>query len=116
MSNQAASCPNCGKPRIGTGGFGSFLIGGLVLGALAYLFFGGGLSKITNNSMQNITDQVAADAVKQYNIVSVQGDPMQKCVQAGFVSAAYLQAKNDVKYNSWKAIEAGECAVAGVRR
>jgi uncharacterized membrane protein len=83
---------------------------------MACLFFGGGLKSMTSSSMQRITDQVAAGAVKQYNIAAAQGDPMQKCVQAGLVSAAYLQTKNDAEYNSWKAIEAGDCAVAGIRR
>jgi hypothetical protein len=64
--------------------------------------------------MQGIKDQVAEDAVKQYEIAAQQGDKMQKCVQAGLVSAAYLQAQNQEQYNLWKAKERVDCSLAGV--
>lgn len=66
--------------------------------------------------MQGIKDQVAQDAVDQYRIAAQQGDKMQKCVQAGMVAAAYLQAENQQQYNLWKATEAADCAAAGVPR
>jgi len=78
----------------------------LLLISLIIAFVGCGLSDIEN--------QVAEDAVKQYEIAKRQGDKMQICVQAGLVSAAYLQAKNEAKYNEWKAIEKKACSAAGV--
>ncbi len=66
------------------------------------------------NRMASIYDQVATDAVAQYGIAKRQGDTMQICSQAGMVSAAYLQAKNETKYREWKAIEKGDCAAAGL--
>ena len=64
--------------------------------------------------MQSIHEEVAQDLVKQYNIAKRQGDKMQICVQAGLVSAAYLQAKDEAKYRKWKATEKSDCRAAGV--
>ena len=64
--------------------------------------------------MQQIENQVAEDAVKQYEIAKDQGDKMQICVQAGLASAAYLQAKDKENYNKWKAIEKADCRAAGM--
>jgi len=73
-----------------------------------------GCDKLVQHEMQQIENQVAEDAVKQYNIAKEQGDKMQICVQAGFASAAFLQAKDKENYNKWKAIEKSDCEAAGV--
>ncbi|MBI1275405.1 hypothetical protein GC177_05480 [bacterium] len=65
------------------------------MGALAYWFFGGGLEHQANNTLLDIQNQVAEDAVTQYGIASRNGNKMDKCVQAGLVTAAFLQAKNE---------------------
>jgi hypothetical protein len=39
---------------------------------------------------------------------------MNACVHAGFVSAAFIQAKDEDSYKRWKAIEKTDCARAGV--
>lgn len=67
-----------------------------------------------DNNSENIEKQVATDSVEQYNIAKNQGDLMMICVQAGFVSAAYLQAKDDTNYNKWKDIEKVDCSRAGL--
>ncbi len=68
----------------------------------------------TDAAMDDIHNKVSDDAVEQYNIAKKQGDAIQTCVQAGLVSAAYLQAKDEVKYNEWKAVEKQDCKVAGL--
>lgn len=68
----------------------------------------------TRHGMDKIYYQVAQDTVDQYNIAKKQGDAMQICVQAGLVSAAYLQAKNQEKYDEWKSIEKADCRAAGL--
>ena len=73
-----------------------------------------GCDQIVDQQMDDIYDQVATDSVEQYNIAKRQGDPIQTCVQAGLVAAAYLQAKDEAQYNSWKAIESSDCAAAGM--
>lgn len=64
--------------------------------------------------MADIHSQVAADAVAQYEIAKRQGDPIQVCVQAGLVSAAYLQAKDEPHYMAAKTTEKADCARAGM--
>lgn len=72
------------------------------------------VEKQAAQNMQNITNQVAADAVKQYWIAKRNGTPIDICVQAGLVSAAYLQAQAESKYREWKGTQTLDCARAGV--
>ncbi len=90
---------------------------GLVLVIAATWIYGmGGLSGGTTRSSfePNVYEKVLIDAVDQYNIAKRQGDPVQVCVQAGMVAAAYLQEKNESSYQSWKTIEKSDCAHAGM--
>ena len=73
-----------------------------------------GCDQMVDQQMDAINKKVAEDAVEQYEIAERQGDPMQICVQAGFVSAAYLQAKDESNYNYWKSIERMRCTAAGL--
>jgi hypothetical protein len=57
---------------------------------------------------------VAADAVAQYKIAAESGKAMDRCVQAGMVAAAYLQAKDQDHYAEWKGVERTDCKAAGV--
>jgi hypothetical protein len=114
ISKEAETCPKCGDPnKAGKSHLGA-VAGAIVFVGLLIWMFGGGLDLQASNMMKSIERQVAQDAVKQYNIAQEQGDPIQICVQAGLVSAAYLQAKDQSSYNMWKAIEAADCAQAGL--
>lgn len=73
-----------------------------------------GCDAATDMQMENVHNKVADDMVAQYDIAKKQGDAMQTCVQAGMVSAAYLQAQDEAKYNEWKAIEKTDCKAAGI--
>jgi len=64
--------------------------------------------------MQNIENQVAADAEAQYEIAKRGGDKMQIYVQAGMVATAYLQAKDEPNYNKWQKIEKEAAIAAGM--
>lgn len=75
---------------------------------------GSGVEKQTSSTMDNIYQKVADDAVAQYNIANRQGDKIQICVQAGLVSAAYLQAQNEESYRNWKDIQKIDCKRAGM--
>ena len=66
------------------------------------------------DQIARIHTQVAEDAVKQYEIAKRGTDAIQTCVQAGLVSAAFLQAKDEPSYTKWKAIETTDCAAAGM--
>jgi hypothetical protein len=88
----------------------------ILIGGVAWYLFGGGLEKQAANDLQNISDKVAQDAVDQYNIAARSGSAMDRCVQAGMVTAAFLQAKNNPAYSEWKVTETRDCAAAGVSR
>lgn len=93
------------------------VLGGVaaVLAGVAYFTSGREAeSRYVASSMADISNQVANDAVAQYEIAKRQGDPIQVCVQAGFVSAAYLQAKDEARYGAAKATEKADCARAGM--
>lgn len=64
--------------------------------------------------MQAIQNKVAADAEEQYRMVEKSGTAIDKCVHAGIVAEAYLQAKNDESYRHWKVVQQLNCANAGV--
>jgi len=90
---------------------------GIILAAgAAWFFFGGGLEHQAAKDMNRIEQQVAEDAVKQYEIAKRSGTSMDACVHAGLVSAAYVQAKDESNYQRWKAIEKSDCAIAGVQQ
>lgn len=67
-----------------------------------------------NSTMKGIYDQVSADAVSSYELSVKGGDPIEICVQAGLVVAAYNQAHDEANYLHWKNIERSRCAAAGI--
>lgn len=71
---------------------------------------------LASSSMSDIEQQVADDAIKQYGIVKRQGTATERCVHAGMVAAALLQAKDEARYAQWKGIEAQDCKRAGLPR
>ncbi len=80
------------------------LISLIVLVAGAWYFFGGGLDQQVARDMDQIERTVAADSVRQYGIVKRNGSPMEACVHAGLVTAAFLQAEDERSYRHWKQI------------
>lgn len=116
ISPKATICPRCGHPNEKAKQLsGGQVIGYLVFaGVILWFFAGGGLDKKVAHEMQNIENQVAIDAVNQYQIAQRQGNAIQVCVQAGLVSAAYLQAKDEPNYRQWKKTESEDCSRAGV--
>ena len=89
------------------------LVGLVVVGAGIWFYFGGGLEKQAQKDLGRIKQQVAEDAVKQYEIAKRSGSAMDACVHAGLVAAAYIQAKDEANYQKWKQIEAEDCRRAG---
>lgn len=76
-----------------------------------------GCDAMVDRQMNDIQTKVAQDAENQYHMVETNGGSnMDRCVQAGMVSAAYLQAQNQEKYRYWKAMENADCARAGLPR
>jgi hypothetical protein len=88
----------------GIGGAISSILGVVVAILVFVCFATGGPAK-----------QVVNDSIKEYNIASRSGSSMDACVHAGIVAAAYLQAKDETNYRSWKSREEGDCRRAGLR-
>ena len=116
VSRKAPACPACGHPNKEANYLsGRQVVSALIVGGAAIWWFaGGGFHNRLASNISRIEADVATDAVNQYNIARRQGDLMQICVQAGFVSAAYLQAKDEVNYRSWKRTQSADCERAGV--
>lgn len=85
-----------------------------IIAAVAIAITLAGCDQAVEAQMNSTYDKVSSDMVAQYDIAKKQGDAMQTCVQAGMVSAAFLQAKDEVKYNEWKVIEKTDCKAAGI--
>ncbi len=60
---------------------------------------------LTNGIGSSIEKQVISDSIRQYNIAVRTGNYMDAYVQAGIITAAYLQTENEAKYVEWKAIQ-----------
>lgn len=67
-------------------------------------------------SMDDIKRQVLQDSIDQYNIVTKSGSATDKCVHAGLVAAAAVQAKDSAAFERWKQTQHADCAAAGVRQ
>ena len=90
------------------------VLGGIVAISGIWFFLGGGLEKQAAAEMKKIEHSVAADAAAQYEIAKRNGTPIDVCVAAGFVSAAYLQANDEANYAAAKKVETSDCAKAGL--
>jgi hypothetical protein len=88
--------------------------------AVAALFFigilAGGSESATDAYLDDMQVKVAEDAVAQYRIAERSGTMIDRCVQAGFVTAAWLQAQDEAQYSEWKGVELSDCKAAGVPR
>lgn len=72
------------------------------------------VSSANGSAMNDIHSQVSDDAVKSYELSVKGGDPIETCVQAGLVVAAYNQAHDEANYLHWKSVERSRCAAAGI--
>lgn len=124
VDTTARICPHCGRPNP-TASKKLKLVAGVLAGFVGLLVViaasGGGTSGRSHsavgdlvNPLGNIEDKVAQDAVEQYNMVKRHGSPVEICVHAGMVSAAFAQAKDEENYARWKSIERADCRAAGM--
>ena len=109
ISSTAATCPKCGHKNPKANNLsGKQVFVGLLGAAVALWFFA------TGGITQRIENKVASDFVTNYQIAKREGDKMQICVQAGIVTAAYLQAKDEANYRQWKQTKDADCSRAGL--
>lgn len=84
---------------------GIVVIGGSCL-AIVYGLLSG---KAAEAGMRDVNAQVTADYLAQYEIAARNGSATDRCVAAGMVVHAMLQAKDEPGYAHWKAVEAEQC-------
>lgn len=66
------------------------------------------------NGPMPMPDRAIDDQVQQYNLAVKAGSQVDRCVQAGFVASAYIQAKDEPNYQAWSGIRYNECKAAGI--
>ena len=71
-------------------------------------------SNSVQKEMDSIYRQVINDSIEQLEIAIKGGDKIDICVQAGMVSASYLQAKDEEGYLRAKKLEKKVCRSAGL--
>jgi len=108
-----------GPPKTQTFAVSAIVTLGL-LGAMACFGCGGERDQRTpsttdSNEVTTDSNKVVADAVDRYHIAKRSGTPIDQCVQARVVTAAYLQAKDEDNYKLWKETEATDCGAVGMR-
>jgi len=116
ISSEAKTCPQCGVVPKNKSNTLSTILGGIAAVFAIWFYFGGGVQQQAAKDMRDIERQVADDSVKQYEIAKTSGSAVDRCVHAGMVAAAYLQAKDDANYKIWKHTESLDCDAAGVPR
>ena len=90
------------------------VVSGLLFLGMLFWLFGGGVDWHANKMLDEIKTDVANEAVTQYGIADRNGNRIDKCVQAGLVTAAYLQASDEINYARWKAVRDRDCSAAGI--
>lgn len=114
VSSEAKTCPKCGvTPKSKSNTLQTIFGVIVVLGAIGY-FFGGGLEKQAANEMAKIEQQVASDAIQQYQISKRNGNAIETCVHAGMVVAAFIQAKDEANHKNWLMTQSADCKKAGM--
>lgn len=68
----------------------------------------------TGSRPSPLPNKVIDDQVLQYNAAVRSGSLNDRCVQAGFVASAYIQAKDEPNYQAWSGIRNNECKAAGI--
>jgi hypothetical protein len=66
------------------------------------------------NKTSPLPNKAIDDQVQQYNWAVKAGSQTDRCVQAGFVASAYIQAKDEPNYQAWSGIRNNECKAAGI--
>lgn len=79
-----------------------------ILLILIYLLFTTGSSDTGQHQINETKNQVAQEAIKQYNIVKRNGSGIEASLHAGFVAEAFLQVGDKENYAKWTKIKEQE--------
>jgi hypothetical protein len=67
-----------------------------------------------NHRPATLPNKAVDEQVLQYNWAVKAGSQTDRCVQAGFVASAYIQAKDEPNVQAWNGIRSSECKAAGI--
>jgi len=76
---------------------------------ISFLYLSNSGARVSPSANRAVDDQVL-----QYNWAVKAGSQNDRCVQAGFVASAYIQAKDEPNYQAWSGIRSNECRAAGI--
>ncbi len=76
---------------------------------ISFLYLSNAGARVTPSPNRAVDDQVL-----QYTWAVRAGSQNDRCVQAGFVASAYIQAKDEPNYQAWSGIRTNECKAAGI--
>ena len=111
ISIKALFCPSCGHPNQQNCCFSvTHIIVILIITIALTVALVIGLDINFNNKRHDNYNQLALDAVEQYNVIKKTGEHAKICVHARIVAASYLKANDQAKYHKWKEIGDIECS------
>jgi hypothetical protein len=131
VSSQAVACPHCGlplgkahasnvsasqpsKPANWAGIRVMFYLLIFVGFTLLCAYRMNEINHPTDKSRQQDTDQITADAIREYEIARQSGNASEAYVHAAAVAEAFLQAHDQANYQKWVNIRRTEALRAGV--
>lgn len=82
--------------------------------ALVVIFIIAVVTADPEHVMRDIQDDVATDFIRQYEQASEHGSEIDRCVRAGLVAEAYLQADLEENYATWRQVQRQDCKAAGM--
>ena len=89
----------------------ALVVGLMLVGYTTLTFLG---TAATGSRAQTIPTKVVDEQVSQYNFAVKAGSKSDRCVQAGFVASAYIQAKDEPNHEEWERIRQDDCKAAGL--
>jgi hypothetical protein len=66
------------------------------------------------DSLLSAEEIVANNSIKEYQMAKNSGQPIEICVAAMSVVAAFLQAHDEINYKKWQNIKNQDCKSAGI--
>lgn len=89
-------------------------VGAVILASFAFAGCEQAMDAAIDREVAYVEKKVAEDSIAQYETAAAAGSAMDKCVYAGFVVAAFIQAKDAENAAKWKAVERADCKAAGI--
>lgn len=96
-------------------GVAALLLGLGILGVLVVREIGSNVAAASGqqDTLAYVHHEVINQTLNEYELAVRDGSPVDRCVRAGMVAEAYLQANDEEGYKQWKKNEHRDCKAAG---